>query len=201
MKQAITYLRVSSKRQERSGLGIEAQRERVERFAREQAWEIAAEYVETGSGADDDRPELARALKQARSLRAPILVARLDRLSRDVAYIASLMRERVPFIVADLGPDVDPFMLHIYAAVAEKERALIGARTREALKVAKARGVKLGNPRLSDARAVAIAAARARREAAAQDILQAWGRYSFPSIAAFCRHINRRERGNVYSAT
>jgi DNA invertase Pin-like site-specific DNA recombinase len=151
MKQGIAYYRVSSKRQERSGLGVEAQRALVERFASER-YAVVAEYVESESGGANDRPELAQALAHAKRLRAPILVARLDRLSRDVAYIARLMSERVPFIVAELGEDVDPFLLHIYAAVAEKERALAGQRTKAALAQAKLRGVKLGNPRLAEAR-------------------------------------------------
>jgi DNA invertase Pin-like site-specific DNA recombinase len=97
-----------------------------------------------GSNALDRRPQLAAALKRARKHKAPILVAKLDRLSRDVHFISGLMTHRVPFIVAELGPDVDPFMLHIYAALAEKERRMIGQRTREGLAAAKAKGTKLG---------------------------------------------------------
>jgi DNA invertase Pin-like site-specific DNA recombinase len=164
MKRAITYLRVSSARQERSGLGIESQRALVARFALDHAWEIAGEFVEAGSGADSDRPELARALKSAKRERATILVARLDRLSRNVAFIAGLMSERVPFVVTELGPDVDPFMLHIYAAVAEKERALAGQRTKAALAQAKLRGVKLGNPKLAEAHAAWRERTRSERE-------------------------------------
>jgi DNA invertase Pin-like site-specific DNA recombinase len=102
--------------------------------------------VETGKGADalDRRPELAAALAEAKRRKCPVLVAKLDRLSRDVAFIAGLMAQRVPFIVAELGPDADPFMLHIYAALAEKERRLISARTKAALQAAQARGKRLG---------------------------------------------------------
>jgi DNA invertase Pin-like site-specific DNA recombinase len=89
------------------------------------------------------RPELATALADAKRRKCPVLVAKLDRLSRDVAFIAGLMAQRVPFIVAELGPDADPFMLHIYAALAEKERRLISARTKAALGAAKARGQRL----------------------------------------------------------
>jgi DNA invertase Pin-like site-specific DNA recombinase len=84
-----------------------------------------------------------------------VIVAKLDRLSRDVAFISGLMAQKVPFIVAELGADADPFMLHLYAALAEKERALIAARTRTALRAAKARGVTLGNPKLAQAREAA----------------------------------------------
>jgi DNA invertase Pin-like site-specific DNA recombinase len=163
MRLAIAYLRVSTKRQERSKLGIEAQLAMISRFADER-YDLASVYVERESGARDDRPELALALKHAKRLKCPVIVARLDRLSRDVAYIASLMAQRVPFIVAELGDDVDPFMLHIYAAVAEKERRLIGERTKAALDALKARGVKLGNPRLHEARAAWLETTRAERE-------------------------------------
>src|SRR3954453_979685 len=146
---AVTYLRVSSTQQGKSGLGIEAQRGAVERFTAEHGYEVAAEFVEveTGKGCDalDRRPQLAAALKRAKSERCPVIVAKLDRLSRDVAFISGLMAQRVAFIVTELGPDVDPFMLHIYAALAEKERALISARTKDALAAAKARGKTLGN--------------------------------------------------------
>jgi DNA invertase Pin-like site-specific DNA recombinase len=147
-RRIVTYLRVSTGRQGRSGLGLEAQREAVESFAAREGYEVAHEFVEveSGKGSDalDKRPQLADALQRARRLRCAILVAKLDRLSRDVHFISGLMSKRVPFVVAELGNDVDPFMLHIYAALAEKERALISARTRAALAAAKARGVKLG---------------------------------------------------------
>jgi DNA invertase Pin-like site-specific DNA recombinase len=163
MRPAIVYLRVSSKRQERSGLGLEGQLAIIQRFASER-YDLASVYVESESGANDDRPELASALAHAKRLKCSVIVARLDRLSRDVAYIASLMAQRVPFIVAELGDDVDPFLLHIYAALAEKERKLGGERTKAALAQAKLRGVKLGNPRLAEARAKHIEATREARE-------------------------------------
>src|ERR1700736_4686026 len=151
MTSAVAYCRVSTTRQGRSGLGIEAQRAAVQRFAEAEGIEIIAEHVEveTGKGADalDRRPELAAALVRARKAKCPILVAKLDRLSRDVHFISGLMSHRVPFIVAELGADADPFMLHLYAALAEKERALISARTRAALAAKKTQDVKLGNPR------------------------------------------------------
>lgn len=144
----LSYIRVSTRAQGRSGLGLEAQRDANQRFADREGFEVAGEYVEveTGKGADalERRPQLAAALQRARKLRCPILVAKLDRLSRDVFFISGLMVKRVPFIVAELGPDVDSFMLHVYAALAEKERALISERTKVALAAAKARGVQLG---------------------------------------------------------
>jgi hypothetical protein len=119
--QAIAYYRVSTQRQGRSGLGIEAQKAAVQRFAEVEGIELVAEHVEveTGKGADvlDRRPKLAAALDQARKSKSPILVAKLDRLSRDVHFISGLMAHRVPFIVAELGADVDPFLLHLYSAM------------------------------------------------------------------------------------
>src|SRR3954453_16895124 len=142
MSSAIAYYRVSTERQRRSGLGLEGQRTAVAGFAQAEGLVIAAEFfeAETGKGTDalERRPQLAAALAAARSAKCPVVVAKLDRLSRDVAFIAGLMAQRVPFIVAELGTDADPFMLHLYAALAEKERRLITERTRTALAAKKA---------------------------------------------------------------
>jgi DNA invertase Pin-like site-specific DNA recombinase len=169
VKPIIAYYRVSTDRQGRSGLGLKAQREAIARYAEGNGFALVGEEieVETGKGADalDRRPKLKSALDLAKKHKCSIIVAKLDRLSRDVHFISGLMTKRVPFIVAELGPEVDPFMLHIYAAVAEKERALISQRTKAALAAAKARGVKLGNPRLEDARAPRM---RANAEEAAR---------------------------------
>ena len=169
MKPIIAYCRVSTDRQGKSGLGLEAQRDAIARFVEANGFHVMGEEieVETGKGADalDRRPKLKSALDLAKKHKCSIVVAKLDRLSRDVHFISGLMTNRVAFIVAELGPDVDPFMLHIYAAVAEKERALISQRTKAALAAAKARGVKLGNPRLEEARAPRM---RANAEEAAR---------------------------------
>ena len=145
---AISYIRVSTARQGRSGLGLEAQRRAIAEFCEREGLAVTGEFVEveTGKGADalERRPQLAAALAAAKKARCSIIVAKLDRLSRDVAFIAGLMASRVPFIAAELGADADPFMLHLYAALAEKERRMISARTKDALQAAKARGVKLG---------------------------------------------------------
>ena len=150
MPNILAYYRVSTQRQGKSGLGLEAQRAAVERFAEDEGLTIVKDFIEIESGKGADalnlRPKLAAALAEARKQKCPVVVAKLDRLSRDVAFVAGLMSQRVPFIVAELGADADPFMLHIYAALAEKERRMISARTRAALKAAKARGVVLGNP-------------------------------------------------------
>jgi DNA invertase Pin-like site-specific DNA recombinase len=147
MKPAIAYIRVSTARQGRSGLGLEAQQAALVRFTEAEGFQVAQTFTETDSGADDGRPELAAAIAAARKAKAPIIVAKLDRLSRDVHYISGLMKHRVPFIVAELGADTDPFLLHIYAALAEKERRMISQRTKDALASAKARGVRLGGHR------------------------------------------------------
>jgi len=150
LQRVIAYYRVSTQRQGRSGLGLEAQQAAIERFADTENYEILAAFteVETGKGSDalDRRPRLAEALAMARRERCPVIVAKLDRLSRDVAFISGLMAQRVPIIVAELGADADPFMLHLYAALAEKERRLISERTRAALAGRKVKGTRLGNP-------------------------------------------------------
>ena len=129
LKPIVAYYRVSTERQGRSGLGLEAQAERCAAFAAQNGMAVIEAFteVETGKGSDalDRRPQLAAALAAARRLRCPVLVAKLDRLSRDVHFVAGLMVQRVPFLVAELGPEVDPFMLHVYAALAEKERRMV----------------------------------------------------------------------------
>src|SRR6266566_3941425 len=159
----IAYIRVSTSQQGRSGLGIEAQRQLLRQFAKGEGLELAREFleVETGKGSDalDRRPQLKAALAAARKLKCPVAVAKLDRLSRDVHFISGLMAHRVPFVVAELGADVDPFILHLYASLAQKERELISQRTREALARKKAQGAKLDNPRNP-----AEAAAKGREE-------------------------------------
>lgn len=171
----ITYIRVSTSQQGRSGLGIEAQRHALVHFAKAEGFTVAEEFleVETGKGADalDRRPQLKAALTAARRLRCQVAVAKLDRLSRDVHFISGLMAQKVPFLVAELGPDVDPFVLHLFAALAEKERAVISTRTRQALAAAKARGVTLGNPRLHVARRSALKSLSAEADRFAANVL------------------------------
>jgi DNA invertase Pin-like site-specific DNA recombinase len=176
MKPAVAYYRVSTERQRRSGLGIEAQKQAVARFAEAEGFTLTAEFVEaeSGKGADalDRRPQLAAALSAARSRKCAVIVAKLDRLSRDVAFISGLMAQRVPFIVAELGADADPFMLHLYAALAEKERRLISERTRSALAQRKVQGKRLGNPRnAKDAAALGRAAQVSEADRFAANVL------------------------------
>jgi DNA invertase Pin-like site-specific DNA recombinase len=174
-KPLVGYVRVSTSMQGRSGLGIEAQREALSRFAEAEGYDLVSVLVEieTGKGFDalDRRPQLAEALSQARRRRCPVAVAKLDRLSRDVHFISGLMAHRVPFLVVELGSDVDPFILHLFAALAEKERAMIASRTKAALSAAKARGVKLGGPKLAEARELAVTAIKSQADRHAANVL------------------------------
>ncbi len=149
MRPAIGYIRVSTTKQGRSGLGLEAQQAALERFADAEGYSFAETFkdVESGKHDEDHRPALKAAIERARKEGAPIIVAKLDRLSRDVHYISGLMRHHVRFIVTELGADTDPFLLHLYAALAEKERKMIGERTKAAMAAAKARGVQIGGLR------------------------------------------------------
>jgi DNA invertase Pin-like site-specific DNA recombinase len=136
---------------------------------------VGSEFVEveTGKGADaiERRPQLRAALAAAKKLRCQVAVAKLNRLSRDVHFISGLMALRVPFVVAELGADVDPFVLHLFAALAEKERSLISARTCQALAAAKNREVTLGSPKLAQARESAVASIKAGADQHAANIL------------------------------
>jgi DNA invertase Pin-like site-specific DNA recombinase len=170
MGQVVAYCRVSTKKQD---MGLEAQEAAIARFCAEYGHELAGTFVEKQSGADDedDRPQLAAAMSKARKVKGPVVVAKLDRLSRDVHYISGLMKHKVPFVVTAFGPDVDTFMLHVYAAVAEKERAMIAQRTKEGLAVAKARGVKLGHPRIHELRGLGAVPLKAEANAFAERVL------------------------------
>lgn len=138
----VTYLRVSTDRQGKSGLGLEAQRKAVADYVAGKG-AIAAEYVEIESGKKNDRPQLARALVEAKRIGAVLLIAKLDRLARNVAFIANLLEAGVEIAAADM-PEANRFLLHVMAAVAEHEAQAISDRTRAALAAAKARGVVLG---------------------------------------------------------
>lgn len=143
----VSYLRVSTDRQGRSGLGLEAQREAVSGYLNGGHWKLIAEFVEVESGRRSDRPELERALGLCRAHRATLVVARLDRLTRSVSFLSKLLEASVPLAFVDMPQLEGPtgrFMLQQMAAVAELEAGLIGDRTRKALAAAKSRGVSLG---------------------------------------------------------
>jgi len=144
--QYVGYYQVSTAKQGRSGLGLEAQKAAVAEFVRSQGGTLAREFTEVESGKRNDRPELVRALAHARRTGATLLVAKLDRLSRNLAFLSALMESKVDFRCCD-NPHATRFTIHILAAVAEHEREMISRRTKDALRAAKARGVALGSAR------------------------------------------------------
>jgi DNA invertase Pin-like site-specific DNA recombinase len=168
-----------------------------DRFAQAHGFEIVHRLVEveTGKGFDalDRRPQLAAALAAAKKRKAPVIVAKLDRLSRDVAFIATLMTKKVPLIVAELGPDVDPFMLHIYAAVAEKERRMISERTSAALQATLRRGVtRKGKPLHTLGSPVAAARNRAAAVARAEELRKVVTPLAAQPMRAIAQALNER---------
>src|ERR1700758_3152034 len=215
----ISYLRVSTDKQGRSGLGIEAQREAVARYLNGGNWTVVAEYVETESGKRSDRPKLAAALSHAKAIGAKLVFAKLDRLTRNVDLLRSLVASGVDLVFCDL-PSVPPgpmgrFLLTQMAAVAELEAGLIGERTKKALAAAKARGTKLGNP--NGARALrgkqagnAEAVARVKQKAAhramdLQGIIETMKRSGITSVRAIAEELNRQginsPRGGAWHPT
>lgn len=152
MCQLVAYYRVSTKQQEGSGLGLEAQRAAVRVYADSSDCEVIAEYQETESGkSDENRPKLREALDLCELTGAKLVIAKLDRLSRNVAFLANLMESSVQFVACD-NPQANELTIHILAAVAQEERRAISQRTKAALAAAKAHGVILGNPRIAEAR-------------------------------------------------
>ena len=174
----IAYYRVSTKRQEESGLGLEGQKTAVEGFAQANRGVIVASYVEVESGRKADRPKLALALAHAKRSKATLVVAKLDRLARNVAFLSAIMDSGVDFIACD-NPHANRLTIHILAAVAEDEARRISERTKAALAAAKARGAKLGSSRpghwkcreerrVAGSLAGAVAAGEAHRKAASE---------------------------------
>jgi len=150
MKQYVVYKRVSTANQGRSGLGLEAQQRDIELFLTNYSdipFEIIGEFIDVQSGKDDDRPELTKAIALAKKTGAELLVSKLDRLSRRVSFIATLMEEKKLSLRVASMPTAERFQLHIYAALAEQERNFISLRTKTALASAKAKGRKLGGMR------------------------------------------------------
>ena len=139
----VAYYRVSTDRQGRSGLGLEAQQTAIRNFLNGGNWTLAGEFTEVETGKKDDRPQLAQALALCKRRKAKLVIAKLDRLSRNLAFIATLMDSGVEFVAVD-NPHANKLTLHILAAVAQHEREMIAERTKVALQAAKARGVKLG---------------------------------------------------------
>ena len=205
----IAYLRVSTAKQGASGLGLEAQRARVQEEAARRNADIVAEYIETESGSHDDRPQLHAAIADARKRKGVLIVAKLDRLARNVRLLLEIADSGVDPVFCDL-PELPPgpagrFMLTQLAAVAEFERGLISERTKAALKAVKARGVKLGNPTGDTSQATATRQAKAAQRHA--DVLpvireiQAAGVTSMRGIAKAlnARGIKPLRKGGAWS--
>jgi DNA invertase Pin-like site-specific DNA recombinase len=162
VKTFVTYLRVSTERQGASGLGLEAQETAVAAFVSQEGGEVIGSFVEVESGKKSDRPQLIAALALCRKKKATLLIAKIDRLARNVAFISRLMESSVPFVATDC-PCANKLMVHLLAAFAEWERDQISSRTKAALAAAKARGVRLGapDPRKGSAQGVAAIHAKA----------------------------------------
>jgi DNA invertase Pin-like site-specific DNA recombinase len=145
---AIGYIRISSKQKQTSGLSLEEQEASIREFSQREGFEVEQVYVEKASGAIDDRPILNKAMRHAKKIEGHIIVSKLDRLSRRVSFISQLMERNVPMLTVEFGTQASPFMLHIWAAVAEQQRMYISQRTKEALRRKKLRDKswKAGNP-------------------------------------------------------
>jgi len=165
-KRYVGYIRCSTQAQNASGLGLDAQRAAVARYAASVGGTVASEHMDVESGRKTDRAGLRAALAECRATKATLLIARLDRLARNVAFVANLMDSGVEFVCCDM-PSVTRLTLHVLAAVAEEEARLISARTKAALAAARDRGVRLGNPHLQPGNAEVTAVARAAQTAKA----------------------------------
>ena len=198
----ISYLRVSTDKQGKSGLGLEAQREVVTNYLNGGCWQLLKEYREIETGKRVDRPQLIAALHHAKVTGATLVIAKIDRLARNVAFISNLMESGVEFVATDM-PMANRLTVHVLAAVAEHEAKMTSERTKAALGAAKARGQRLGNPngaaalrRAGKGNTAAIAAVRGHADAFARDILpvidaiRAEGVVSFKGIA---RELNARD--------
>lgn len=189
MADFIAYYRVSTDRQGISGLGLDAQRQAVAGFVG--TGHLVAEFTEVESGKrHTNRPQLAAALAECRKRRAVLLIARLDRLARNLAFIANLMEGGVDFIAVDM-PQATRLTIHILAAVAEHEGEMISKRTKAALAEAKRRGTKLGNPRIEEARAAALRSFAANRPAPEVAALMRGWREQAWSLRRIADELNR----------
>jgi len=167
MKKFVAYYRVSTVKQGQSGLGLEAQQNAVAEYLKSNAGELITEYTEIQSGKKDNRPELESALRQCRLTGATLLIAKLDRLSRNRSFLMEMQDSSVDFIAVDM-PEANHFTVGLMACLADYERQLISERTKAALQMAKARGVKLGNPKLNEIRNSDTKAATEARSAKAK---------------------------------
>ncbi len=211
----VAYYRVSTTGQGRSGLGLDAQRSAVAAYCGGRGYEIVGEFTEIESGKVDRRPELTKAMHLAKVTGATLVVAKLDRLSRNVAFLAALQESNAPFVAADL-PEANELTIHIMAAVAQAERKAISRRTKEALAMAKAKGIRLGNPngaaalaRAGQGNTASLAAIKHGAERFASDlrpILADMLASGFTTLRSLAAEFNRRgivtrRGGKWYAAT
>jgi DNA invertase Pin-like site-specific DNA recombinase len=166
----IAYFRVSTDKQGKSGLGLEAQRKAVLDYLNGGRWELVQQFVEVESGKHSGRPQLGAALAACKKHRARLVIAKLDRLSRNLAFIATLMESGVEFTAVD-NPHANKLTIHVLAAVAQHEREMISERTKAALAAAKTRGTRLGNPQLGKAAKRGTAAVKANARQFATNVL------------------------------
>ena len=159
----VAYYRVSTEHQGIDGNGILAQRKAVEDYLNGGKWKLVAEFTEVKSGKRNDRPELERALAACKKHRAKLIIAKLDRLSRNVHFISGLMERKIDFVACDM-PSANAFMINIYAAVAQEERRMISERTKAGLRAARERGVVLGGPKLASINSMRQQAAVSRAQ-------------------------------------
>lgn len=215
MCRAVAYYRVSTAKQGQSGLGLKAQQQAVLALCQSRGWEVIAERTEVETGKTGDRPELAAAIHQVKVTGAILMVAKLDRLSRSVAFLSALQESGAKFIAADM-PEANELTVHIMAAVAQAERQAISERTKEALRAAKAAGRKLGNPngakalrRARKGNRAAIVRVKEEADAYARDLapiiadVRAGGATSLGAIAAElnARHIQTRRGGKWHPSS
>jgi DNA invertase Pin-like site-specific DNA recombinase len=165
----VAYFRVSTDKQGKSGLGLDAQRHAIQQYLNGGSWSLVGEFTEVESGKRNERPELHKALAACKRHKAKLVIAKLDRLSRNLAFIATLMDSGVEFVAVD-NPHANKLTIHILAAVAQHEREMIAQRTKDALQAAKARGVVLGNPKLADVRDRAVASVKADADRFAKNV-------------------------------
>jgi DNA invertase Pin-like site-specific DNA recombinase len=212
----VSYLRVSTERQGKSGLGLDAQRQAVEDYLNGGNWSLIAEFVEVETGKRDNRPKLREALHRAKITGATLVIAKVDRLSRNLAFIAALQDSGAKFVAADM-PEANETMIQFMAVIAQHERRAISARTKAALAAAKTRGKQLGNPNLAALQAVGAgkpgwtAGADANRAAAdryAEDVLPVINdilRSGITSLGGIATELNLRgiltARGGTWYAT
>ena len=202
----VAYYRVSTKKQGNSGLGLDAQQKAVADYLNGGNWQLLGSYTDVESGGDDARPQLAQAMDHAKKAKATLLIAKLDRLSRRVSFVSRLMESGVTFVAVD-NPHATKLVIHMMVVMAEEERRLTSERTKAALAAAKRRGVKLGNPRLSDARKLAAATRQLTADTFAEKVIPAIRQIrkeGHTTLRAIAECLNdrgvRTRRGNDWTA-